>query len=106
MAILLANSVYIRIICICHNILFLLYAELKKVQRRLQQTRKELLALMSEQQEDQSSASAAAEDPSVSSAAADGEALGGRIADAQRRLRLHLDDLNYIRVRPGLVSAH
>ncbi|CDI78728.1 hypothetical protein, conserved [Eimeria acervulina] len=74
------------------------FYELKKVQRRLQQTRKELLELMSQQQENMDSASAAAGNGSVSSAAAgNGEALGERIAEAQRKLRLHLDDLNYIR---------
>lgn len=57
---------------------------------------------MSQQQENMDSASAAAGNGSVSSAAAgNGEALGERIAEAQRKLRLHLDDLNYIRVSLG-----
>ncbi|CDI84887.1 hypothetical protein, conserved [Eimeria praecox] len=76
------------------------FYELKKVQRRLQQTRRELLELMSQQKKSSDSACATS-NGSVSSAAAGGEGLDERIAEAQRRLRLHLDDLNYIRISPN-----
>ncbi|CDJ35266.1 LOW QUALITY PROTEIN: uncharacterized protein EMH_0004470 [Eimeria mitis] len=82
--------------------MYTVHTELKKVQRRLQQTRKELIQLMSQQQEDPNSSRAAADNESIPSAVeASGEKLSERIAEAQRRLRLHLDDLNYIRLYPA-----
>lgn len=77
-------------------------AELKKVQRRLHQTRKELLGLLSQQERMRSTATPSDNKNSALSGATpeteEWQALAERISDAQRRLRLHLDDLNYIRV--------
>ncbi|CDJ48175.1 hypothetical protein, conserved [Eimeria brunetti] len=79
------------------------FYELKKVKRRLQQTRKELLQLMSQQEGGQDAAPAAADasdSESSDAPATEKSALSERIAEAQQRLRLHLDDLNYIRLYP------
>ncbi|XP_026191086.1 uncharacterized protein LOC113146820 [Cyclospora cayetanensis] len=78
------------------------FYELKKVQRRLQQTRKELLALMSEQE--QGAVAPAAGRPLATSSedlvveSAEALPLEARISQAQQKLRLHLEDLNYIRM--------
>ncbi|OEH79754.1 coatomer alpha [Cyclospora cayetanensis] len=80
------------------------FYELKKVQRRLQQTRKELLALMSEQE--QGAVAPAAGRPLATSSedrvveSAEALPLEARISQAQQKLRLHLEDLNYIRLYP------
>lgn len=80
------------------------FFELKKVQRRLQQTRKQLIALLSKQQEEAAVASTTdrkkqkeAETPDEAERE---EALAERIAELQQKLRAHLDNLNYIRLYP------
>lgn len=76
--------------------------ELKKVQRRLQQTRKQLLDLMSQQQEQPAAAvknqKGRKQGTGTSQEIEEKKPLANRIAEAQQKLRLHLDDLNYIRV--------
>ncbi|KAL8276023.1 hypothetical protein Esti_000139 [Eimeria stiedai] len=82
------------------------FYELKKVQRRLQRTRKQLVELLSKQQQQAAAAVAgisfkrkqAGEEASRERA---DETLTTRIAELQQQLRLQLDDLNYVRLYPA-----
>ncbi|KAL8441567.1 hypothetical protein Emag_007060 [Eimeria magna] len=81
------------------------YAELKKVQRRLQQTRKQLVELLSKQQEEAVAAVSSSKRKRGAEEASRGttdETLTKRIAELQQQLRLQLDDLNYVRVSLGV----
>ncbi|KAL8436954.1 hypothetical protein ACSSS7_001318 [Eimeria intestinalis] len=83
--------------------------ELKKVQRRLQQTRKQLVELLSQQQQQQQAGAAGRSKSSYKKKRAGGEDMRekndkmvtSQVAELQQQLRLHLEDLNYIRLYPA-----
>ncbi|KAL8435287.1 hypothetical protein Efla_002542 [Eimeria flavescens] len=77
------------------------FYELKKVQRRLQQTRKKLVGLLAQQQEAAAAAATDRKKKQQQATGERGEALAKSIAVLQQQLRLQLDDLNYIRLYPG-----